>query len=140
MDYKARVSALLQNSVYQADIAILPPLEDLWSIHGMQRDPLSRRHLSRLCQRPPGRPSSRAATAATMSARRSSVSRPSRAAGSASVRAATRPLLLMEVESPEPPNAARIADFVAAGGRDRHREGAHKGAPDSAMPRRRMPV
>ena len=39
MDYKARVSALLQNSVYQADIAILPPLEDLWSIHGMQRDP-----------------------------------------------------------------------------------------------------
>lgn len=39
MDYKARVSAVLQNSVPQADIAILPPLEDMWSILGQQRDP-----------------------------------------------------------------------------------------------------
>lgn len=39
MDYKARVSAVLQNSIPQSDIAILPPLEDMWSVLGQQRDP-----------------------------------------------------------------------------------------------------
>lgn len=38
-DYKARLSAVLQNSVPQSDIAILPPLEDMWSKLGQQRDP-----------------------------------------------------------------------------------------------------
>lgn len=38
-DYKARLSALFQNSVPQADIAILPAFEDLWSKLGGQRDP-----------------------------------------------------------------------------------------------------
>ncbi len=39
LDYKARISAVLQNSVPQADIAILPPLEDMWSVQGQMRDP-----------------------------------------------------------------------------------------------------
>jgi len=38
-DYKARLSALFQHSVMQADIAILPPLADLASQYGFQRDP-----------------------------------------------------------------------------------------------------
>lgn len=38
-DYKARISAVLQNSVPQSDVAILPPLEDMWSVLGQQRDP-----------------------------------------------------------------------------------------------------
>jgi len=38
-DYKARLSALFQQSVMQADIAILPPLADLASRYGFQRDP-----------------------------------------------------------------------------------------------------
>lgn len=38
-DYKSRISAVLQNSEYQADVAILSAHEDLWSIHGQQRDP-----------------------------------------------------------------------------------------------------
>lgn len=38
-DYKARISAVLQNAIPQADIAILPPLEDMWSKLGQQRDP-----------------------------------------------------------------------------------------------------
>jgi len=38
-DYKARVSAILQNSKLQADIAVLLPFEDLWSKFGQQRDP-----------------------------------------------------------------------------------------------------
>lgn len=49
-------------------------------------------------------------------------------------------LLLMEVESLEPRTAARIADFVAAGGRViAIGKVPHKGSA-SAMPRRRMPV
>ena len=39
MDYKARLSALFQNVCMQADIAILPAFEDLWSKLGAQRDP-----------------------------------------------------------------------------------------------------
>jgi hypothetical protein len=38
-DYKARLSALFQQSIMQADIAILPPMADLASQHGFQRDP-----------------------------------------------------------------------------------------------------
>ena len=38
-DYKARLSALFQNATPQADIAILPAFEDLWSKLGGQRDP-----------------------------------------------------------------------------------------------------
>ena len=38
-DYKARLSALFQHSVMQADIAILPPMADLASKYGFQRDP-----------------------------------------------------------------------------------------------------
>jgi hypothetical protein len=38
-DYKARLSALFQQSIMQADIAILPPFADLAAQHGFQRDP-----------------------------------------------------------------------------------------------------
>jgi hypothetical protein len=39
MDYKARLSALLQAAEPQANVAVLHPLADLWSRWGMQRDP-----------------------------------------------------------------------------------------------------
>lgn len=39
VDYKARLSALFQHSVMQADIAIVPPSADLASRYGFQRDP-----------------------------------------------------------------------------------------------------
>jgi hypothetical protein len=38
-DYKARLSAVFQNSEQQADIALLLPMEDMWSRFGPQRDP-----------------------------------------------------------------------------------------------------
>ena len=38
-DYKARLSAIFQHAVMQADIAILPPMADLASTYGFQRDP-----------------------------------------------------------------------------------------------------
>lgn len=38
-DYKARLSAVFQNAEQQADIALLLPMEDMWSKFGPQRDP-----------------------------------------------------------------------------------------------------
>ena len=38
-EYKARLSALLQNCDMYADIAILPPTADMWSRIGMQNEP-----------------------------------------------------------------------------------------------------
>lgn len=39
MDYKARLSALLQQVDMYTDIALLPPLSDMWSTMGMQNEP-----------------------------------------------------------------------------------------------------
>ncbi|MEO6962503.1 MAG: glycosyl hydrolase, partial [Puia sp.] len=41
-DYKARISALFQNAVMQADVAVMHPLSDLVSKYGFQRDPFPR--------------------------------------------------------------------------------------------------
>jgi hypothetical protein len=38
-EYKGRLSAVLQNVTMYADIAILPPLEDMWSLIGSQMEP-----------------------------------------------------------------------------------------------------
>lgn len=38
-DYKARMSALLQQADMFADIAVLPPVSDMWSIYGAQNEP-----------------------------------------------------------------------------------------------------
>lgn len=38
-EYKARMSAILQNSAMYADIAILPPNDDMWSLIGSQMEP-----------------------------------------------------------------------------------------------------
>ncbi|WP_298651248.1 glycosyl hydrolase [uncultured Proteiniphilum sp.] len=38
-DYKARISVILQETEAFADIAVLHPLADMWTLHGPQRDP-----------------------------------------------------------------------------------------------------
>ncbi|HXB93177.1 MAG TPA: glycosyl hydrolase, partial [Puia sp.] len=38
-DYKARLAAILQQGDMFADIAILPPVPDLWSLYGAQNEP-----------------------------------------------------------------------------------------------------
>ncbi len=38
-DYKTRISALLQQADMFADIAVLPPVADMWSIYGAQNEP-----------------------------------------------------------------------------------------------------
>lgn len=42
--YKARVSTILQNTTYFADIAVMHPLADLWTKYGTQRDPFPALH------------------------------------------------------------------------------------------------
>lgn len=42
--YKARVSTVLQNSDFYADIAVMHPLADMWTKHGTQRDPFPSLH------------------------------------------------------------------------------------------------
>lgn len=116
MDYKARVSALLQNSIYQADIAILPPLEDLWSVDGMQRDPypgVTRPAYANDLWEAVQQSGNGCDYVSENIIRQSSVGKGRLRFGSRSYTT----LLLMEVESLEPQTAARIADFVAAGGR-----------------------
>lgn len=38
-DYKARISAVLQQAAMFADIAVLPPVPDMWSIYSAQNEP-----------------------------------------------------------------------------------------------------
>jgi hypothetical protein len=38
-DYRARISSLMQNADMYADIAILPPVNDMWTTIGMQNEP-----------------------------------------------------------------------------------------------------
>jgi hypothetical protein len=38
-DYRARISSMLQNADMYADIAILPPVNDMWTTIGMQNEP-----------------------------------------------------------------------------------------------------
>ncbi|WP_347396286.1 glycosyl hydrolase [Parabacteroides leei] len=42
--YKSRVSTVLQESDFFADIAVMHPLADMWTIHGPQRDPFPGLH------------------------------------------------------------------------------------------------
>lgn len=116
MDYKARLSALLQNSVYQADIAVLQPWEDLWSKYGMQRDPYpgvtypayANELWEAMMQSGDG-----CDYVSERVIRQSSVRGGSMRFGNRSYRT----LILMEVESLDPLTAERIAAFAAAGGR-----------------------
>ena len=42
--YKARISTILQNTDYFADIAVMHPLADMWTKYGTQRDPFPNLH------------------------------------------------------------------------------------------------
>jgi hypothetical protein len=38
-DYRARISSMMQNADMYADIAVLPPVNDMWTTTGMQNEP-----------------------------------------------------------------------------------------------------
>lgn len=42
--YKARISTILQNTDFFADIAVMQPLADMWTKYGTQRDPFPNLH------------------------------------------------------------------------------------------------
>lgn len=43
-NYKSRISTVLQESDFFADIAVMHPLADMWTLHGPQRDPFPGLH------------------------------------------------------------------------------------------------
>ena len=116
MDYKGRLSAVLQNSVLQADIAILPPLEDMWSVLGQQRDPFpvnvypayAHDLWQNLHQNGNG-----CDYISEHIIQQAQVKKGQLAFGPRSYKT----LLLMEVESMDPTTAKQLEKFVAAGGR-----------------------
>lgn len=116
LDYKARLSALMQNSVLQADIAILPPLEDMWSTLGQQRDPFPQKWhpayahdlWENLHENGNG-----CDYVSEHVIQQSTVKNGQLAFGPR----AYKTLLLMEVESLDPQTAGKLEDFVKKGGK-----------------------
>lgn len=116
MDYKARLSALFQNSTLESDIAILPPLEDMWSKIGAQRDPFPTRmypdyahNLWEAVQQSGGN----CDYISEMILEGGKVRGGSLQYGSRSYQT----IMLMEVESLSPKAAARLEEFTLAGGK-----------------------
>ncbi|MEG2491127.1 MAG: glycosyl hydrolase [Alistipes sp.] len=115
-DYKARLSALLQNSIYQADIAILSPHEDLWSIHGQQRDPypgVTYPNYANDLWEAVQQSGNGCDYVSEQIIQQASVVKGELRFG----QRAYKTLLLMEVESMNPKTARMLASFVAKGGR-----------------------
>lgn len=116
MDYKARLSALFQNSTLQSDIAILPPLEDMWSKIGAQRDPFPTKMYPDYAHNLWEAVQQSGSSCDYISEKileEGKVSGGSLIYGPRSYQT----LMLMEVESLSPKAAARIAEFTADGGK-----------------------
>lgn len=115
-DYKARISAVLQNSIPQSDIAILPALEDMWSILGQQRDPFPQKTYpvyandlwENIHQNGGG-----CDYVSEHIIQQASVKKGQLTFGPRSYKT----LMLMEIESLDPLTAEMIAKFVAQGGK-----------------------
>lgn len=115
-DYKARISAVLQNSIPQSDIAILPPLEDMWSMLGQQRDPFPQKTYpyyahdlwENLHQNGNG-----CDYVSEHIIQQATVRNGMLVFGPRSYKT----LMLMEIESLDPKTAAMIETFIAKGGR-----------------------
>ena len=113
--YKARLSAILQNCDMYADIAILPPTADMWSLIGMQNEPfpsvLHAQYLSLVWE-------------AIVKNGSGCDYVSDRILGKAMVEKGClcygprryRTLFMVQVESLEPDTAEKLAEFVQAGG------------------------
>ncbi|MDR1859360.1 MAG: glycoside hydrolase family 2 [Bacteroidales bacterium] len=114
--YKARLSALLQETEAFADIAVLHPLADMWTLHGPQRDPFPG------LQYPPYQYKVWEAIHKNGNAcdyTCESIIQKSKAENGA-LKYGTRSyntLLLLEVETIQPATAKALAKFVAKGGK-----------------------
>ena len=115
-EYKARLSAILQNCDMYADIAVLPPTADMWSLIGMQNEPfpsvLHAQYLSLVWEAIVKNGSGCDYVA-------------ERIIGSAKIENGClscgprryHTLFLVQVESLEPATAEKLAEFVQSGGR-----------------------
>lgn len=116
IEYKSRISAVLQNSVLQADIAVLPPYEDLWSNEGQQRDPypaITYPDYANDLWEAIHQSGNGCDYVSENVIRQATVRKGELVFGPRSYKT----LLLMEVESLDPATAAQIARFVEKGGR-----------------------
>jgi len=114
--YKTRLSVILQESTPFADLALLHPLADMWTIHGPQRDPFPGLHYPayqyKVWEGIHKNGNSCDYTSENI-IRQSSVENGCLTYG----KRAYGTLILMEVESMEPATARMIAKFVAGGGK-----------------------
>ncbi|MDR1817242.1 MAG: hypothetical protein LBR07_03480 [Puniceicoccales bacterium] len=115
-EYKTRLSALLQNTTPFADIAVMHPLADLWTIHGPQRDPFPRLAYPKYVHRVWRGIHMNGAACDYTSER---ILQDSDTAGG-ELKYGPRKyktLILVEVETMAPATAEKIAAFVRAGGK-----------------------
>jgi len=114
--YKARLSALLQNCDMYAEIALLPPMADMWSLIGMQNEPfpsvLHAEHLSLVWEAIAKNGSGCDYISETI-LRDATVERRKLCYGTRKYHT----LFLVSVESISPGSAGKLLQFVRAGGR-----------------------
>jgi len=114
--YKARLSAVMQNSDMQADIALLHPLEDMWSVLGQQRDPFPENEFPQYAHtvwEAIHQSGNGCDLVSENIIQQAKVKNGQMVFGSRSYKT----LMLLEVESMNPETAEALARFVAQGGR-----------------------
>jgi hypothetical protein len=115
-DYRARISSMLQNADMYADIAILPPVNDMWTTIGMQNEPFPstlRAPYTSLLWEAMHKTGNGADYVSETVIARSTVARGWLCYG----RRKYNTLFLVETERVYPATLARLYDFVASGGR-----------------------
>jgi hypothetical protein len=115
-DYRARISSLLQNADMYADIAILPPVADMWTSMGMQNEPFPSAvnvPYQTLLWEAMNKTGNGTDYVSEPVIRESAVKKGWLCYGKRRYNS----LFLIEVESMHPATLAKMYDFVASGGR-----------------------
>jgi hypothetical protein len=115
-DYKTRISTVLQESEYFADIAVMHPLADMWTLYGPQRDPFPGLHYPKYQYRVWEAIHQNGSACDYISEnilQQSLFKNGTLTFGSRKYHT----LILLEVESIEPKTAEALSEFVACGGK-----------------------
>ncbi|MDR1455315.1 MAG: glycoside hydrolase family 2 [Tannerella sp.] len=114
--YKARLSTIFQETDYFADIAVMHPLADMWTIHGPQRDPFPGLHYPKYQYKVWEAIHQNGNSCDYISENILQQSKFEKGFLTYNTRK-YHTLLLIEVESIEPETASALAAFAASGGR-----------------------
>ncbi|MDR1336143.1 MAG: hypothetical protein LBK22_04855, partial [Tannerella sp.] len=114
--YKARLSTVFQETDYFADIAVMHPLADMWTIHGPQRDPFPGLHYPKYQYKVWEAIHQNGNSCDYISENILQQSKFEKGFLTYNTRK-YHTILLIEVESIEPETAAALAAFAASGGR-----------------------